>query len=419
MSILQPSSLDERTWQRCRKGYAEVNQLIAQLRFYRPQDADELAENVFYACFQLEPVVRSDATGFVADVVRQMLAHPRWPRTRELIGDNTMHALGTCYDLLRSLVGTAVQPELVPLAIEMALEHIIAIIGSYEALQKAYWQQRKPMTLENQMTIASRAQANPKLARVAKIAGRLKNIALRVHKTRTPEKQEDVRDIELGNTLPKVLPAELAALGIGQTQPVFLTKYDERRLMQRQVDGPTQEGQGPIVVALDDSYSMTGSSMVEDFTREEWAKAIVLALYEVACVEKRDFAVIHFGYKRDMKAWHFKHGQATVDELLNCIDFFFCSMGTTFDLWMQEAMRLVDTATYNKADVIVLSDGAAYIDEAVQARWDALRAARGMRSYGIMIGRDKPGGLSFVCDRIMSMAGADDEDLITSTVFAI
>ncbi len=415
MSVLTTSAFDERTWQRCLKGYDEVRTLINRARFYRP-DAEVLASDLFFACFQLEPKLRADASGDAADVLRDLFAHPRWLRTRELIGDNVMHALGASCELLTWLLR---YPNDTAFAFTEAMERFIGTIESLAALQKAYFEQRKPMTLENQMTLANKARGNPKLGRIAKIAGRLKNVAMRVHQSRTVAKQDDVRDIELGNKLPQVLPAELAALGIAQAQPLFYKKYDERRLAQRQVDGATTEGQGPIIVALDDSLSMTAMSGVEDYSREEWAKAILLGLFEVAQVEKRDFAVIHFGTSADVKTWQFKAGQASVEDLLACVDFFFCSMGTAFTGWMREALALIDSSTFNKADVIVLSDGHAFINEQVQAQWDTMRKTRGMRCYGIMIGSESAGGLTFVCDRVMSMATEQDEDLITSTVFAI
>src|SRR5262249_20119864 len=67
---------------------------------------------------------------------------------------------------------------------------------------------------------------------------------------------------------------------------------------------------------------------------------------------------------------------------------FFFGGGTVFDRWMEEAVRLVDQDRFDRADVIVMSDGIAFISKRAETGGWKRRAERKMRCYCILIGTD-------------------------------
>lgn len=413
MSTLTPSPFDERTWARVLHGFETIGSLIRNWTPTRP-DAPELAADLFYACRQMEPRVRDNASGIVADTLRYLLAHRDWPATRELIGDDAMFSVTAGFYLLFYCLRAGTDVEA---GVDTGLREIRGQIERIAEMERLFAGKRAPLTIEQRMHMADSAKRNPKLARIAQIAGRLKRVAAQVHMARVEDKRDDVYDVELGDALPQVLPSELALLA-GSASPAFLHKYSEKRLMQWQVGGDEPQGQGPIVVAIDSSGSMAAPSGVDGFTREEWAKAMILGLKDIADAEKRDLAVIHFGNgSHQIKVFHFVAGRNSADAMVDCLEVFFGG-GTTYEAWMREALKLIDQSRYNKADVIVLSDGGAYVSESAQAEWNRRRQQRGMRCCGVMIGAEDFGGLAFVADSIMRLSG-DDEDTITSAVFAI
>jgi uncharacterized protein with von Willebrand factor type A (vWA) domain len=156
--------------------------------------------------------------------------------------------------------------------------------------------------------------------------------------------------------------------------------------MQYDLIGHEPEGQGPIIVAIDES-----GSMMTDYgglTGEVWSKAVMLALLSIARLQKRDLAVIHFSGPNDLRLDLFPKGEATPAEAITCAGFFF-NGGTVFEPWMERALELVDESRFEKADVICISDGITSISPEAQAEWMKRRAERSMRVYGVLIGANQ------------------------------
>jgi uncharacterized protein with von Willebrand factor type A (vWA) domain len=92
-------------------------------------------------------------------------------------------------------------------------------------------------------------------------------------------------------------------------EDLFYLRFAERGLMQYDLIGHEPEGQGPIIIAIDESGSMTTD--YGGMTGEVWSKAVMLALLSIARLQKRDLAVIHFSGPNDLRVDLFPKGQAT------------------------------------------------------------------------------------------------------------
>jgi uncharacterized protein with von Willebrand factor type A (vWA) domain len=91
--------------------------------------------------------------------------------------------------------------------------------------------------------------------------------------------------------------------------------------MQYDLIGHEPQGQGPIIIAIDESGSMTtdyGGMM-----GEVWSNAVMLALLSIAWLQKCDLAVIHFSGPDDLRVDLFPKGQATPTEVIASASFFF------------------------------------------------------------------------------------------------
>jgi uncharacterized protein with von Willebrand factor type A (vWA) domain len=89
---------------------------------------------------------------------------------------------------------------------------------------------------------------------------------------------------------------------------------------------------------------------------------------------------------------------------------------------MAEALRRVNAAQHNKADVICVTDGVAGVSDAVAAQWKQARRDREMRAYGVLIGGGAGAGLlARVSDALCTLDNLRDEsDLATlQTIFAV
>ena len=65
----------------------------------------------------------------------------------------------------------------------------------------------------------------------------------------------------------------------------------------------------------------------------------------------------------------------------------FVGGGTVFEPWMEAALKTVDEAQFNRADVIAATDGLTSISAAARDEWQQRRVERGMRAYGILLAR--------------------------------
>jgi uncharacterized protein with von Willebrand factor type A (vWA) domain len=187
--------------------------------------------------------------------------------------------------------------------------------------------------------------------------------------------------------------------------------------MQYDLIGHEPQGQGPIIVALDESDSMT--SGCEGLTREIWSKAVMLALLSIARLQRRDFAVIHFSGAQDLKVSLFPKGEAKPAEVIACANFFYGG-GTVFEPWMNKALEFVDGAQFEKADVICISDGVTNILEQAQAEWKRRRAERGMRAYSVLIGTTQGEALlNEISDVVFCLSDLRDDLPALETIFSI
>ncbi|MBO0783074.1 MAG: VWA domain-containing protein [Ktedonobacteraceae bacterium] len=241
---------------------------------------------------------------------------------------------------------------------------------------------------DEKLALAERLGRSPKLHDIAALCGKLMALAHTMQQSSVEEPPEQLEGITQGRHLARVLPSELVLFSDPATERLFAKKWIEGHLLQYELHAAHLAGQGPIIVALDSSGSMDAPLPAPgadaSVTKEVWSKAVAATLVRIAQHQHRDIAILHFS-GQVTASFHFAYGQASATELLDCLEQF-DEGGTNFDAWMQEALRLVDTATFDQADVICISDGMADLSSEMEAAWQQRRRARGMRAFGILLG---------------------------------
>src|SRR6266498_843958 len=93
--------------------------------------------------------------------------------------------------------------------------------------------------------------------------------------------------------------------------------------------------------------------------------------------------------------------------------------GTVFEPWMEAALKAVDEAQYNRADVIAATDGLTSISAVARDAWQQRRAERGMRAYGILLGtREGMHALASIADAVLTIDNLQDDMPILQTILA-
>ncbi len=268
-----------------------------------------------------------------------------------------------------------------------------------------------------QIELAMRVMRSPKLKLIAEMCGRFTRIAMSVQKSRVNHPPSEITSITIGNDLAHLLPGEVALLGDPDLEDLFYLKFAERRLLQYELEGRESEGRGPIILALDESGSM--SETLGGVIKEAWSKSVMLGLLAIAHRQKRDLAVIHFSGPDQLQSGVFPKGECSPVELIDTVEFFFGG-GTVFDRWMEEAARFVDQDRFDRADVIVISDGIPSVSKRIETEWWKRKAERRMRSYGVLIGEARGiEVLGRISDAVMTLDDLKQDQDVLETIFAI
>lgn len=267
------------------------------------------------------------------------------------------------------------------------------------------------------LNLAQQLRRNPKLQQIAAVCGRFKRIVWQQQKTRVKSLPEEIVSITQGDDLARLLPSELALLADAVTEDLFYLRFAEQSLAQYGLIGHEPQGQGPIILALDESGSM--NELCGPLTKEVWSKAVVLGLLAIARLQQRDFAVIHFSGQGNLKTEVFPKGQASAQAVIACASHFF-NGGTVFDEWMSAALKLIADSAFQKADCICLSDGVGHVEADTLANWQKTRAEREMRAYSILIGTEEgEEALREFSDTVFCLDDLSTDLPALETIFAI
>lgn len=274
------------------------------------------------------------------------------------------------------------------------------------------------LSTREKIALAGEVGRSRRLKQVAALCGRLTRIALHVQSTRVQYPPDEVADIKYGSDIGHVLPSELALLADPALEALFFHRYAEGQLMQYELLGNEKQGQGPILLAVDTSGSMTEA--LGGVSKDVWAKAVMLALMAIARIQERDMVALLFsGSAHELARFDFPKGRAPHQTVIRAVETFY-NGGTIFEPWMDAALQVVDEAQFNRADVIAATDGLVSIDAAARDAWQQRRAKRGMRAYGILLGtHEGMHALAAIADAVLTIDNLQDDMPILQTIFAI
>ncbi len=236
------------------------------------------------------------------------------------------------------------------------------------------------------LELAEKLRGNDKLRKLANLAGAFRRDALAARKKRVRRASSEVHKVGRGAELSRLLPAELSAFVDPRRKLDFLRRMAERDLAEYELVGADRGGRGPMVICVDASGSMNGP-------RELWAKAVSLALLEVArrqnrCVE----AIVFAGREARLERFSLLDGKKNrggrrVPQLPSLLDFATCfpGGGTDFEKPISAAVEVLESAKMKGGDIVFVTDGEAPIREgfAEDIKW--LQKKHDFTIYGVLI----------------------------------
>lgn len=174
--------------------------------------------------------------------------------------------------------------------------------------------------------------------------------------------KSDLIGIRESDDLSSVLFSEIALLSDKKLESVFLKKFTDKKLQTFEYEGRTkiyieeefidsrkkeiESEKGPFILCIDTSGSMNG-------VPEEVAKALTLAITKIAIRDNRKCFLISFS--SEIETLNLTDPKTAMIDLIPFLSHSF-NGGTDAEPAMLEALRMLKTKDYKKADVIMVSD---------------------------------------------------------------
>lgn len=194
--------------------------------------------------------------------------------------------------------------------------------------------------------------------------------------------KSDIEGITVGNNLSALLPSEVAMLSDNSTQDIFYRNYAEKRLQvfasASQSTRPDEHKDGPVIICVDESSSMTG---------EPLKTAITLAYAVTIIAKRRHRQVLIVAYSDSHKMMRVESLGRQKKQLLDFLSN--VSMGgndenSMFEWLFRDILPREDK--FKTADILCISDfGWVQIAQFTKKLIDEQKSS-GMKFYGLNIG---------------------------------
>jgi uncharacterized protein with von Willebrand factor type A (vWA) domain len=251
------------------------------------------------------------------------------------------------------------------------------------------------------LELGRRLAGNEKLKKLARLVGRMKFHAMALRKKAFERSNEEVLEVERGDSIHRLLPHEMLTLHHPALRKDFLRRYLDQELIQYSLRGVEEKGKGPVIVCLDGSSSMAGD-------KEIWSKAVTLTLLEIARRQRRLFRSICFSSEEtplqilDMNPRdRYEIETKTVMDLAE----YFPGGGTDFQRPLDAALECLKHVRFKKGDVVFITDGECQVapEWAEHFRKEKERLGFSLFSILIDVGSASFGTLTEFSDRITTI----------------
>ncbi|MEV1069606.1 VWA domain-containing protein [Streptomyces sp. NPDC050263] len=270
------------------------------------------------------------------------------------------------------------------------------------------------MPFDQRARLAERLRTG-RLAQWAELIGRFRQMADGERARKVENATGELVGVTLGNDLSRVIPSELANLGLPELRAVFAVRYAAGELMLYDSQGEQATGQGAVIACVDTSHSMyeAGPGGV---TREAWAKACALALLDQARHAGRDFVGILFSAADKIQVFRFLADQPA--EIAQVLDFAetFLGGGTSYQTPLSAAGELLEEefndAARTRGDIVMITDDDCGVTEEWMRGWNDAKHRLDFRVFGVAVGTPRVAEtdsvLQALCDNLRSIEDLTD-----------
>lgn len=262
---------------------------------------------------------------------------------------------------------------------------------------------------QEKMQLLDRLRNNPKLKRIAELAGRYKRMAFAMQKQQIKHGTDAIHNVILGDDIGRILPSEAMKLNHPLLKKLFKVALLEKKVLQYEYKGKEKIAKGAIIICVDSSGSMNGIP-------EVWSKSVALGMVEIAKIQKRDVYVIHFDSspKEALHTNYFpKDGSWGIEEVLDMAEYY-SGGGTYFEPPLDLSRdKIMEQEQFSKADIVFVTDGESTVTDAWLKDFKAWKKEKNVRVYSILINtyRGTTVSLDLFSDKAFSLNDINEHKL--------
>lgn len=251
--------------------------------------------------------------------------------------------------------------------------------------------------------ILERIKRNPHLKQFSRLLGRLRMIAARKAKSKDRGEGVRVTTTETGHDLKRAVPSELVALTHPALRVKALVRWARSELRLRGQKTRRKLGHGPVVVCEDASGSMDG-------VKQQWTKALVLALAYFARLQKRSFGWVLFdAYVHQSKTY--PQGAISAKDMIEIAESR-AGGGTDFEQPLRKAVEMIQKEGLRKADILLVTDGMCAISDAFLKELKSVKKALEVQIFTVLVnvGETTDATVKEFSDRIIPISDLTAEE---------
>ncbi|MCJ7816358.1 MAG: VWA domain-containing protein [Candidatus Aenigmarchaeota archaeon] len=261
------------------------------------------------------------------------------------------------------------------------------------------------MPYEDKIELARKIRNSPVLRQVSKIVGRMKLLLASKQKQKITKVPEEIVDISQGDDIMRTVPSDMMLMMDEDTEPLFIRKFTEKQLQTYELEGKEKQGEGPIIVCVDNSGSMSGEPEIV-------SKAIAYALLDLASKKKRRFACIHFGAENEYEVFEITpdmKGDERIKTIISMLSYF-RGGGTCYETPLEQTIKIMEKDEYRRGGCIFISDGECDISDKFLEQYKKVKKDKDFRCIGILVGF---GGLVMrkFCDIVITTDALTTDDV--------
>lgn len=274
-----------------------------------------------------------------------------------------------------------------------------------------------PSELDTQifLDLHAKYKANKSLQEMVKYAGRMRHIARARQKGRVKYGMDSVGGVETGDSIERLLPEEMLGLGVEDMELDTLQRVIENEALCLEPIGTNEAGYGPIILAVDESGSMSGTKFTQ-------AMAIALTVAFIARLQRRWVGLYTFQSGPHTRRVILDPNKAKADDAEKLMKWITCfeGGGTDAEVVTSVIPDQVDKGLLGrvrgKADLLVISDGC-FEGSVNKERFQKFKKDHQVRVKGLIVGTTDLGALAYLADENHLAPTMDEKSSIAEAVF--